>query len=146
MDHSFKISRFLLNSITSYFNCFDHEQGGALLLSNNKIVRFIPLKNLSKSYSSFQFSFDELNEKINKDDEYNGIGIIHSHALSENLTSLDRPSKEDILFYKAFIMSNPGFDSFIFPIVIQKELNQALVKWYNLLDDQVVEVKLKVTD
>ena len=119
----------ILNEITSYFNDFKYEKGGALLLLCNKVVRFIPLKNTSNVYSSYEFSFDELNEKISEDDEFDGIGIIHSHVISRDGTCLDKPSKDDIEFYNNFMKANQGFKRYVFPIVFKNNKGKVDINW-----------------
>ena len=136
-----KINKDTLNSIYSYFCDTDIEKGGALLMNpkTKLIISFLPLANISSnSKREFIFSFDELNLKVNDNinNDFEFVGIIHSHRGSNSL------SKEDIDFFLNLAREN-SYQFLLCPIVLTKKDNKSEIKWWALENNEIKEIEIK---
>lgn len=137
-----KIDKKTLKYIYSYFCDTDIEKGGALLMSpkTKLLISFLPLANISSNQKrEFIFSFDELNLKANENtnNDFEFVGIIHSHRGSNFL------SKEDIDFFQNLAREN-SYKFLLCPIVLTKKDNKPEIKWWALDNHEVKEIEIEV--
>ena len=141
----YKVTKEVAHEILSYFNDFAYESGGALGIKDNIISMFYPLDNESKTGKDFSPSFDSLNKAAdffaNHDAEF--IGIIHSHPVSQFGSGTNRPSNEDIEFYKNFSKENKQFKKLVFPIITLKN-EQKDIAWYILENNELYLLNITI--
>ena len=141
---SIRITSTLLQKIKDYFIDFNNERGGALLIKDNQIIAFLPLDNVSDSpHFSYIFSFDKLNDLLEKYDDYDGFGIIHSHYVSKDGFCYKYLTDGDLNFYKNFASSNSEFKTLIFPIIYLEKGNKE-INWYQLVNDECELIECEV--
>ena len=121
------ITKDIYHKILDYFDSFDFEMGGALIVKENKIVDFLPLQNFEENKkSSYLFSFEELNELLSPHFD-NGCdlgGIIHSHI--GGCLSLSKYDKE---FFYSFLKENQSYQFLITPIIVFHH-HKKQIKWW----------------
>ena len=141
----FRTKKLVLEKICHYFTDFSKECGGVISLIGDIIVDFYPLDNIATGNGEFSFSFDRLNEINNIMEKNNQSlgGIIHSHASGINGSGINKPSKNDLEFYKNFMNANPIFDELLFPIVCLLN-NQIDIKWYIYQDNKLNEIEMAI--
>lgn len=84
-------------------------------------------------------SFDELNLALESFEEkgFSFAGIIHSHTNGNN-----KPSKQDIGFFKSFRKVNKQFGDLLFPIICLKN-GKKDIAWYLVNDKEITKVDVK---
>ena len=136
------ITKETLTKIQNHFTSFDAERGGALLIRENLIFDFIPLENIAGTRSSYLFSFDALNEALASYEDFDGLGIVHTHCSSFDGSSLTRPSAEDEEFYANFAAENTAFEPLLFPIVAKGKDGKPQAHWYQYKDGMLKTIEV----